>query len=174
MKKLLIAFSLVFVFLGAGGWLTFQKYLEKEKEKSALELKKRQIELDKTQKAFAEQVKKAPDWKPLGGSQRAATSSKASLELLIKISDIAGRTPDEVSKILDSPTSKETVNPSRTPCPCEKNIYKDGKIEIVYMNEKADWITVNLPASKVDISGSYLSVQQFDNPTYTYVKAITN
>jgi hypothetical protein len=74
MKKLLIAFSLVFVFLGAGGWIIFQKYLEKEKEKSALELKKRQIELDKTQKAFAEQIKQAPDWKPLGGSQSTSTS----------------------------------------------------------------------------------------------------
>jgi hypothetical protein len=77
MKKLLMAFSLVFVFLGAGGWLVFQKYLEKEKEKSALELNKRQIELDKTQKAFAEQIKQASDWKPLGGSQSTSTSSSS-------------------------------------------------------------------------------------------------
>jgi hypothetical protein len=34
------------------------------------------------------------------------------------------------------------------------------------MEGKADWITVNLPPSQVDTSGSYSSVQQFDNPTY--------
>jgi hypothetical protein len=66
MKKLLIVFSLAFIFLGTGGWLIFQQYLEKEKEKSALELNKRQIELDKTKKSFDEQIKQAPDWKPLG------------------------------------------------------------------------------------------------------------
>lgn len=54
MKKLLIVFSLAFIFLGTGGWLIFQQYLEKEKEKSALELNKRQIELDKTKKSFDE------------------------------------------------------------------------------------------------------------------------
>lgn len=92
----------------------------------------------------------------------------------IKISDIAGNTPDVVAKVLGSPTSTETVNPSRTPCPCEKRIYKNGEIEIVFMEGKADWITVNLPPSQVDTSGSYSSVQQFDNPTYTYIKVKTN
>jgi asparagine synthetase A len=69
MKKLLIVFSLFFVFLGTGGWLILQKHLEKEREKFALESKRRQIELDKTKKTFSEQIKQAPDWKPLGASQ---------------------------------------------------------------------------------------------------------
>lgn len=92
----------------------------------------------------------------------------------LKISDIAGNTPDVVAKVLGSPTSTETVNPSRTPCPCEKQIYKNGEIEIVFIEGRADWITINLPASQVDTSGSYSSVQQFDNPTYTYIKVKTN
>lgn len=92
----------------------------------------------------------------------------------IKISNIAGKTSNEVDKYLGAPTSTETVNPSHTPCPCEKNFYKNGEIEVVFMEGKADWITVNLPASEIDISGSYSSLQQFEDPTYTYVKVTTN
>jgi hypothetical protein len=61
----------------------------------------------------------------------------------IKISDIAGKSPSEVAKILGSPTSTETVKPSGTPCPCPKQSYRDGKIEIVFIAGKADWITIN-------------------------------
>lgn len=101
------------------------------------------------------------------------SSTQASSEPSIKVSDIAGKNPLEVKKILGSPISKETVSPSGTPCPCDKNIYKDGEVEVVFMNEKADWITFNLPASKIDTSGLYLSVDQFDNPAYTYIKVAT-
>ena len=82
MKKLLISISLLLVLLGIGGWFVLQGILEKEKEKNALELKKRQIETEKIQKSFAEEIKKAPDWKPLGGSQRASSSSTGSRTFL--------------------------------------------------------------------------------------------
>jgi hypothetical protein len=86
-----------------------------------------------------------------GGSTEVTEQSSPSISVspnqsspapVIKISNIAGKTPDEVSKILGLPTSTETVSPSRTPCPCEKNTYKNGKIEIVFMEGKADWITI--------------------------------
>ena len=94
-------------------------------------------------------------------------------EPLLKISDIARKTPAELEKQFGFPTSTEIVNPSSTPCPCDKNAYRDGEIEVVFMNGKADWITVNLPANKIDTSGSYLSISQFDQPVYTYVKVST-
>jgi hypothetical protein len=93
---------------------------------------------------------------------------------LMRISDIAGKTPEQVSTVLGLPTKTEMVKPSRTPCPCTLHYYKGEIVEIVFMNGKADWISVNLPASQVDTSGSYLSVQQFENPTYTYVKVRTD
>jgi hypothetical protein len=77
MKKLSIIISLLFVLLAIGAWLIFQKNLEKENESYALELKKRQVEIDKTKKTFAEQIKQEPDWKPLGGSQSTSTSSSS-------------------------------------------------------------------------------------------------
>ena len=75
------------------------------------------------------------------------------------VADIAGKTPEEVTQILGSPTSTEIVVPSRTPCPCTKNDYQNSMIEIVFIEGKADWITINLPAKLVDISGSYLYCQ---------------
>jgi hypothetical protein len=61
----------------------------------------------------------------------------------VSIPDIAGKTPKEVAKILGAPTAKEVVNPSRTRCPCDKLIYNNGQIEIVFIKGRADWITVN-------------------------------
>ncbi|MBA3036324.1 MAG: hypothetical protein FP814_07505 [Desulfobacterium sp.] len=64
-------------------------------------------------------------------------------QTIVSIPDIAGKTPQEVAKILDDPTAKEVVNPSRTPCPCDKLTYNNGQIEIVFIKGRADWITVN-------------------------------
>jgi hypothetical protein len=61
----------------------------------------------------------------------------------VSVPDIAGKTPQEVTKILGDPTAKETVNPSRTPCPCDKLTYKNGQIEIVFIKGRADWITIH-------------------------------
>ena len=65
------------------------------------------------------------------------------LQPVIKINNIAGKTSDEVAEYLGAPTSTETVNPSRTPCPCEKNFYKNGEIRIVFIEGKADWIKIS-------------------------------
>lgn len=80
----------------------------------------------------------SPISSPISSTQ---PSSKSSIKI-IKISDVAGKYPDEVAKIFGSPTSTETVKPSRTPCPCQKNSYKNGTIEIVFIKGKADWITI--------------------------------
>lgn len=66
--------------------------------------------------------------------------------LIINLKKIAGKAPEEIEIILGKPERTEKVSPSNTPCkesPCDKKIYKDGKFEIVYINQKADWITIN-------------------------------
>ncbi|KAF2518314.1 hypothetical protein E0W68_09845 [Flavobacterium salilacus subsp. salilacus] len=72
--------------------------------------------------------------------------TKKDPDLIIDITKIAGQEKEEVEKILGSPNNTESVSPSNTPCkeiPCEKCFYKNDKFEIVYINGKADWITIN-------------------------------
>jgi hypothetical protein len=75
--------------------------------------------------------------------------------------------------LLGQPNSKEQVSPSGTPCPCNKYNYIYDLIEIVYINGKADWITVNNEPKYILIhnSGNYQSADWFDD--YAYVKAFT-
>ena len=65
---------------------------------------------------------------------------------LIKINDIVGKSLSKVEKILGKAESLEKARPSGTPCkvnPCDKAYFKSGKYEIVFINKKADWITIN-------------------------------
>ena len=116
---------------------------------------------------------------------------------LLDIHDIAGRSADDVAKVLGQPASKEDTKEG------PKLGYQDGAVEIVFIGGKADWITVNpkspLPFSKEALSriglsagdptfsnenvlrwepcGDYLSVSVFptdgDNMNYVYIKAAT-
>lgn len=56
---------------------------------------------------------------------------------------VAKKSKTEVDAYLGEPIRHETISPSNAPCPCESYLYKDGNIEIVFMSDKADWITVN-------------------------------
>jgi hypothetical protein len=66
----------------------------------------------------------------------AASVVLASAEPIINIELIAGKTPADVAKILGKPSqqSKTKYGP--------KAVYKNGKIEVVFIDGKADWITV--------------------------------
>ena len=91
---------------------------------------------------------------------------------VINIPDIAGKTPEQVAKILGKATKTKMVKPSRTPCPCPKHIYKNGAVEVMFIGGRADWITVNelgaasytkatlallgLPIKKPTISNSFV------------------
>lgn len=61
---------------------------------------------------------------------------------IVELSKISGRAVKEVEKLLGPPT--ETAKTEKGP----KRIYKEGSIEVVYINEKADWITVT-PTKKI-------------------------
>lgn len=93
-------------------------------------------------------------------------------KLTVNIDAIATETEKTVKLILGEPTKKETINPSGVGS-CQKFTYLGGLVEVVYINSKADWITVNNTPSKAKIQdvSTYRSVQQFSD--YTYVKVKT-
>lgn len=65
---------------------------------------------------------------------------------IIDVRTIVGKTEIEIEKILGKTESSEKVSPSGTPCkntPCEKKFYQKNKFEIVYIDGKSDWITIN-------------------------------
>lgn len=90
----------------------------------------------------------------------------------INIDVIASKNPDEVETILGKPTNKEDINPSGVGT-CQKFTYLGGIVEVVYIKNLADWITVNNTPSKSTVkdASAYLSVNQFSD--YTYVKVKT-
>lgn len=94
-------------------------------------------------------------------------------QITIDIDAIAAKNPEEIELILGKYTKEEVVNPSRVG-QCPKNTYLGGLVEIVYIDDKADWITINngpYAANTKDVS-MYLSVQRFSD--YTYVKVKTD
>lgn len=91
-----------------------------------------------------------------------------------QVAEIAGKSPEEVEKVLGKPMFSSSVTPSLAPCPCEQKNYKYGLVEIIYIRGKADWITINLPKDKVDTMGSYMATQVFKNPDFVSIKVATN
>ncbi len=91
----------------------------------------------------------------------------------VRLSHLMGKSKTEVQKILGKPVRTESVNPSGTPCPCDKLIYLNGLVEIVYINGSADWITINAsPKRVIKDEYGYRSLNQFDD--YTYIKVATD
>lgn len=72
--------------------------------------------------------------------------SKTESSSVIDIKNIAGKREMEVEKILGKPNKVESFSESSTPCKnttCQKGYYQNNKFEIIFINEKADWITIN-------------------------------
>jgi hypothetical protein len=102
-----------------------------------------------------------------GAGGAPAPAVQPSPKPLFNVDLIAGQTPAGVDAVLGAPIASEQVSPSNTPCPCPKVVYRGG-IEVVYINGRADWLTVNLPPEQVQAAGRYVSVDRF--PSYTYIK----
>ena len=62
----------------------------------------------------------------------------------IQINQIAGKNQQEVARVLGASEGCETVRPSRIQ-PSPKCMYRRGQVEIVFINGRADWITINIP-----------------------------
>ena len=110
------------------------------------------------------------------GAVIAAARSRriAEMQGKFKVADIAGKSPEEVERVLGKPMFSSSVSPSFAPCPCEQKNYQQGLIEIIYIHGRSDWITVNLPKDKVDTVGPYMATQAFKNPDFVSIKVATN
>jgi len=61
----------------------------------------------------------------------------------VDVTQIAGKSQIEVESILGQPTKTEQYQPKKDlDCLCERTYYLEGKLSIVYIDAKADWITV--------------------------------
>ena len=78
--------------------------------------------------------------------QQAQSAATPSPTLLLNLRDIAGQTQEDIATILGPQSSLNPAAAARSGCPtCQKYEYQDGKIEIVYINDMADWITIFPP-----------------------------
>jgi hypothetical protein len=67
-------------------------------------------------------------------------------EYLINIRDIANQTQEDIATILGPQSSLDPAKAAKSRCPnCQKYSYQDGTIEITYINDMADWITLFPP-----------------------------
>jgi hypothetical protein len=67
-------------------------------------------------------------------------------KIIIDVSTIIGKNKTDIEKILGKPDNVEMIKPTNTPCQdtaCEQANYQSNKFEIVFINDKADWITIN-------------------------------
>jgi hypothetical protein len=83
----------------------------------------------------------------------ASPAISAPLPLLVDVSALAGKSQADVSKALGKSDECTTINPSgigKVP----QCTYQNGRVEIVFIDARADWITVNdvgLPFKKESI-----------------------
>ncbi|HEV7349264.1 hypothetical protein [Telluribacter sp.] len=68
---------------------------------------------------------------------------------IIDIKEIANQTQEDLEHIIGLTSSFQPLNSEELAvCKnCQKYIYKNGLVRIVYINDMADWITVNPPDS---------------------------
>jgi len=105
----------------------------------------------------------------------ARSRKAAEIKDKFQVAAIAGRSPEEVEKVLGKPMFSGSVSPmGLATCPCQQKNYQYGLVEVIYIGGKADWITVNLPKEKVDTVGAYMATQVFKNPDFVSVKVSTN
>lgn len=118
----------------------------------------------------------SPDFNDLSNSfsRVAAIQNAIGTKAKFKVSDIAGKSQSEVEQVLGKPLTSQKVDINRQGCPCEKLTYKYGQVEVIYIKGKSDWITINLPSSKVDMSGPYMVTKAYENPGFVYIQVSTN
>lgn len=94
-------------------------------------------------------------------------------EIVIDLKRIAGKSKLNVDKILGKPEKVEPFKESSTPCKnisCEKVYYQKDKFEIIFIDGKADWITVNdlsqydFDEENIEILGLSITAPNFENP----------
>ena len=79
---------------------------------------------------------------PSAESENPASSEEEDTYYYIPLTKIAGHPPERVEKYLGKPLSHATVNPSLAGCPCDQYTYWNGNVDVMYLHDAADWITV--------------------------------
>ncbi|SHG27483.1 hypothetical protein [Flavobacterium defluvii] len=94
-------------------------------------------------------------------------------QIVVDLKLIAGKNKIEVDKVLGKSDKVESFSARSTPCkntPCEKAYYQKDKFEIIFVNGKADWITINnlleydLTEDNIEILGLQFTTSYFNNP----------
>lgn len=65
------------------------------------------------------------------------------------MTQVAGKPKAAVEKVLGKADACETVSPSKVG-KVPKCVFKGGRVEVVFINGKADWITVRAPSVRFD------------------------
>ncbi|MPR33019.1 hypothetical protein [Salmonirosea aquatica] len=79
-------------------------------------------------------------------SQHQNTTDHSGPKPLLNIRDIADQTQEDIATILGPQSSLDPEKAARSRCPnCQKYSYQEGTIEITYINDMADWITIYPP-----------------------------
>ena len=106
-------------------------------------------------------------------TQSKNNSQTEKINIVIDLKKIAGKNISEVEKILGKAEKVEPFSESSTPCndqPCEKAYYQKDKFEIIFINGKADWITINelseydFNEDNIELFGISNSEPDFNNP----------
>lgn len=100
--------------------------------------------------------------------------SKKEKQNLPDIKSIAGKSITDVEKILGKADKTEAFSESSTPCkniPCKKVYFQKDKYEIIFINGKSDWITINnlseydFEEGNIELFGLTRIEPEFKNPT---------
>ena len=76
--------------------------------------------------------------------QVADAADEPEAELYADLSALLGNSQEEAAELLGSPSKCETVNPHGSK-EAPKCYYREGNIEVVFFDDRADWITVYGP-----------------------------
>ena len=87
-------------------------------------------------------------------AKKEPTPATAPTVLIVDITKLVGRSREDVKTQLGEPTSCEEIKPARVG-PSPTCLYNGDTIEVVFINGKADWITVN-GLSKLEFSDAAL------------------
>jgi hypothetical protein len=106
------------------------------------------------------------------GTQRSESNTPAT-PIICDIKKLAGKSPKQVQQLYGKPDASTPTTIRSGPCkglPCKSYTYQHGRIEVVFINNKADWVTVNevgsipLAAEAIELLGLPATRPSFENP----------
>jgi hypothetical protein len=107
------------------------------------------------------------------GASAQSSNPKSAMPIVCDIKKLAGKSPKQVQKLYGKPDISVPTAVHVGPCKeqtCNRYTYQHEKIEVVFINGKADWITVNevgsfpLSADAIKLLGLPATSPSFENP----------